>query len=130
MAQHVLNSAQVRTALQQVRGERMAQRVRMQLFATYQATGLLHDAEHALPRQAAAAGVQEHGIRGNGLLAERRAALVHVRRKRLLGLPGQRHHARLAALAHHGHEAVFEMQASQIQPGEFAHAQAAAVQHF
>lgn len=60
MTEHLLERAKVRTPLEQVSRKRMPQGVGMQLRKTHSSTILLNDVVHAAPRQASAAGVEEH----------------------------------------------------------------------
>ena len=83
VAQHLLQRAQVATAGEQVRGERVSQRVRTHSPREPSAAGVpLNDLVETLAREPAAASVQEH----TRLLAqadEPRTPLVQVSAQRL-----------------------------------------------
>ena len=65
VSEEILNGLEVRTAVQEVRGEGVAQRVRRRLAQEPGAEGMaLDDAPERARRQASAAEVQEDRVRG------------------------------------------------------------------
>jgi hypothetical protein len=129
VAEHLLDRAQVARGLQHVRGERMAQHVRMHPCrqALRQAAPLQPQLDHAHAQTLAALADKQRRFVG----AARRCALPGPDRDRFPGLAADRHEAQLAALAEDAHLAgqqVFETR--QVERREFGQAQAGGVEQF
>ena len=108
MPEHLLDGAEVGTAFEQVRGERMAQEVRMHpaRLEAGAVCELAEDQEGAGTGESATAGVQEE-LRPVAAI-EVRPAEGEVAAHGLGGRATQRNEALLAALAEHAHDAVLE----------------------
>ena len=128
MAEHLLDAAQVGAALQQVRGEGVAQQVRVDAgrVETRLRRRGAHDQEGTGARQAAALRVEEQ--LGPVARVEERPPTRHVDAQRLDGSPPDRDDPLLVALAGDAHEAALEIDAAALQAGRLADAQAGAVQ--
>ena len=116
MAEHLLDAAQVGAALEQVRGERVPQEVRMDALRLE--AGLLgepaQDQERAGAGERPALRVEEE--LGPVAAVEVRPAAGEVAAQRLGRLPADRDDALLAALADRAHEAVVEVDAALLEP--------------
>ena len=123
MTEQLLDHAQVRAAVEQVRGERVAQRVRAD--PTRDAGGARRAPDDRVDRaraQATPARVHE-----DGPSVRRAPAEIGVERPR--GGSAVRHHALLAALAEDAHRARFAIDRVEIEPGQLGDAQARGVEH-
>ena len=126
VTQHFLHGAQVAGGLQHMRGEGVAQQVRM------------HAAGDAL-RDAALAQLQLHGARADAraVLADEQCGLVRLgdlvahcqpRLQRIDGVAAQRHDARLVALAGDAHRGIGKIHVDGIEAHQFGQAQAGRVE--
>ena len=126
--EQLLDGAQVAAALDEVRGERVAQRVRADPVGQAVRRGVAaDDVEHALPRDAPAAVVQHQRV-ALWRLAEKRAAPHQVARDGLGGGPAARHDALAAALAETADEPGLTIDVLGTQADELRHAQAGAIE--
>src|SRR5215469_18509516 len=102
MAEKFLNHPDIRATVQQVRGERMPQDVRRYLRQSGTRAGGAQRPPGALPRQPAAARIQEKGwarLAPSGRRGERWTCSHQVRVHRVPGEPPHWYQALLAALA-------------------------------
>ena len=127
MPQELLDHAQVRPALEQVRREAVAQRVRVQAGEARDATVLLDDRVHALAREPPPADVEEDRLAG-AAAGERAAAAVEVGGERRGRRAEDGDHALLLPLANHAEQPLVEQGRAQVEPRELAHAQPTAVE--
>src|SRR5687768_4894674 len=104
MTEHFLNASEVRASLEQVSGERVAQEMRMHsLRLQARLLGqLAEDEEGSRTRQASTLGVEKE-LRAVAAV-EVRPSAREVAPERLDGLPPDRHHPLLPALADRPHE--------------------------
>src|SRR6266545_635181 len=126
VAQHFLDRAQVRAAVQQMRGERMAQRVRRHGGKILEGPALLRDdALHAAGRQPAAATVADQRC-----LARITPRVFQIRPHRLHRLVAQQDDPLLAALAHHGGGACLQVHILDIQTHQLGDPDARRIEDF
>src|SRR5207237_6624301 len=96
--EHLLHGAQVGASCEEVRGERVAQRVgRDALRQPREPGGALDDGPGPDPRQGRTAGIQEHDS-PTFAAVEPRSDLAHVQRDRAQGAAAQRDDTLLRAL--------------------------------
>src|SRR5215203_4396613 len=128
VAEHLLHRAQIGTALEQVRRERVAEQVRVDtLRVEARLPGqLAEDQEGARARQRAAARVQEQ-LRPVPCVEERPTAR-EVAAQSVGAGPAERDDALLAALADAADEPPLEVDAALLEPDRLADAEAGAVE--
>ena len=127
VAEHLLQRAQVAAAREQVRGERVAQRVRAHLAREPRRRGVaLDDLVEALARQAAAAVVDEQP-RLEAVADEPRPAAHEVDAERAGGLAADGHDPLLVALAAGAQLAAVEVEVGELELDRLRRPQAAGV---
>ena len=128
VAQHLLDGAQVGTALEQVGGETVAQGVGTDDLAhSGQFTQLLDDMENHLARQHCAAAVQEQDVLAAPLGNLMGTRLLQVQVDLLDSDGRDGHGALLVALALDDDIMLLQIELGQLERHQLAHAQAAAV---
>ena len=130
MAEHFLDSAQVRAALEQVCRERVSQDMRRHALAQPGEPGrALDDRPRTHPGQGRAAGVQEHEAVSVALV-EARADLARVQRHGAQRAPAHGHDALLRSLAEHARKPLLVQNVLQLQAHELGHPGARRVRKF
>src|SRR5688572_22176288 len=129
MSKHLLYRAQIRAALEQMRRERMSERVGRYVFLQ---TRLFHVLAEHLPRAHAgerrtARVEKEHALPPSTL--ETRSQLPHIDRHRPDGTPPDRHEALLAPLPEDTEEGVLEQEVAYPERDPLRDAQTRAVRH-
>src|SRR5919198_641089 len=128
MSQKLLNHAHVRPALEEVRRERMPERVRAHAFVDGGSGHVaLQDLGAALTGQPSAARVQEEGA-ARGARRERGPSPGHVPRQRPSGVLPQGHQALLAPLSQDADALLVEVDVVHVQADELRDAEPRAVQ--
>ena len=129
MAQHLLHRSQVGAALQQVRRERVAQRVgRNALHYARPLSAPLDDAPGAHARERPATRIEEQ-LALRIALVERGPDLTRVERDRPQGPPADRYEALLGPLAEHADQRVVVPHVAHRERDQFAHSHAGGVRH-
>ena len=124
MPQERLDDPEVGAAAEEMRGERVPERVRGHpLRDAGRARPALHQLPDRLPAERLAAGPDEDPLARAGA-DEPRPLGREVDRERLLRAPPERHDALLAALAHDRHEALVDPELRARERGGLADAQA------
>ena len=127
VAEHLLQRAQVAAARQQVRRERVAQRVRAHLRGQPgRARVALDDLVEPLARQPGAAVVEEQA-RLQPVAGQPRAAALEVDLQRAAGGRADRDEPLLGALAARAQDALLEVHVADLEPGRLGGAQPAGV---
>jgi hypothetical protein len=128
VAQHLLHGAQVRASLEEVRRERMPQKVRVHAAGLEARTlgELAQDEERAGSRERSAARVQEE--LGTVAAIEMRATEREVPANGLGGGSSEGHEPLLPALAEDADDAFVERDARLLEPGGLGHAQPGTVE--
>ena len=123
MAEQLLDGAQVRAVGKQMRGERVAQRVRMQVpVHVGEPRVTFHELADGFAGQTPSAMIQEHGL-GAGLgarMLEKLGAQRQVSFQRLLRFRTVRNHAFLAPFAQDAKHLSRAVEVSDSEPDEFA----------
>ena len=128
VSEQLLHGAEIAAALDEVRRERVTQRVRPHPLRQAERLGVAaHDQEHPAPRQPAPAIVDEQRI---GVLAraEMRAAAREVPLDGAHGLAAARHDALAAALAEDAHQPELGVEVTRTQAAQLRDPQAGAVE--
>jgi hypothetical protein len=128
MTEHLLDGAKVGAAFEQVRGERMAQEVRMHTARLEPGSvcELAEDQEGTGAGERPTAGVQEE--LGPIAAIEVRSAEREVAAHGLGGWTAERNEALLAALAEHPHDPVLQRDAVLLEPDGLGDPEAGAVE--
>ena len=126
--EHLLDRAEVGAAFEEVRGEGVAQQVRVDALGLEPGHGgePAQDEERPRARERAAPRVEEE--LGPVALVEIRASVREVPAERVDGLASDRDDAFLRALAESPDEPVLEVDRGAVEPDRLAHAQARAVE--
>ena len=125
--EQLLHDTQVGAPLQQVRGERVPQRVRVHACGEARAAGMpTQDGPPSHARERTAAGVAEHEVMAQRP-HEQRSTAVEPFAQGALGVRAERDQTLLVALAGHGEGALAERDAAALEADEFRDAQAAGI---
>jgi hypothetical protein len=127
MAEQLLDGAQIRAVGQKMRGEGVAQRVGMDApIDIHQGRILLENAVHRTRREARARVVEKHGLRVGSTLGVLKDAGADfpISGDGPLGFAAEGHDTLFVSFAEHTQHHLVAVDVRNVQPGQFAHAQA------